>query len=318
MIELLNRYDNEVAPVHQLVCLANAASFDNTFMSVPLTTFAEGWRDPANLEEELEFVAPIVEVPRKFQWRKWDEKDDFFIDSDDARAPGGDFKKVAFSGSLVESRTINRGLTVFIDADEVDDLERAKQRYTAYLLRRGVRSDLYTAGGLLVAGATNSAKTWNTSADPDTELLDLCEACADASGVYPPRIYMGSAAWILRVKAYRGQDVAGQGLSASWTPEQVAQWLAIERLFVSKSRYQSSASAKTKVTGSYAVAFTAEAGQISDDPSNIKRFVTRCGDGTLRRVYERQVSEKLVAISVERYVRTVVTSTSGLRKYTVS
>lgn len=318
IIELLNKLDTEVSPSHEMVCLANAASFDNTHFSVPLTTYAQAWRDPSNLEDELNFVAPEVEVPRKFQWRKHDSKDDFMIDTDDTRAPGANFKRVKFSGELVDSRTINRGLTVFIDADEVDDLERAKQRYTGYLLRRGIRTDLHVAAAALVAGASNSAKTWNSSADPDTDLMDLFEASADDSGIVPNRLYMGSAAWTLRVKSYRAQDKAGQGASSTFTPEQVAQWLGIERMFVSRSRYHSTASAKSKITGSYAVAFQAEDGMLAEDPSHIKRFISRCADGSKRRVYERQVGEKLWAITVERYVRTVIVASTGLKKYTVS
>ena len=53
-------------------------------------------------------------------------------------------------------------------------------------------------------------------------------------------------------------------------------------------------------------------------PQATKRFWSPCGDGTQYRVYVRQYSEKLWAITVERYVRLVVTSTVGLKKYTIS
>jgi len=65
------------------------------------------------------------------------------------------------------------------------------------------------------------------------------------------------------------------------------------------------------------VAFHAESGQLAEDASHIKRFTTRCSDGQLQRVYVREVSEKITAITVERYVRTTVVSTLGLKKYTI-
>ncbi len=314
----MQKFDTEVAPVHDLVCLANAASFNNTFFSEELTTFAQGWRDPSDIESELEFIAPGVEVPRRFGWRKHSSKDDFLVDSDDERAPGADFKRVKQSGTQVESKTINRGLTIFIDHDEVNDVERAIQSRTTQLLRRMVRSDLVTAATLVLAGASNSGKTWGTTQDPDADLMDLVDASGDAVGFNPNRIYMGGSAWSKRVKCFRAQDNSGSHASAMMTPEQLAAWLNIEALKVSKSRYQTSASAKSKTVGAAVVAYYAEAGLSQDDPSNVKRFFSRCEDGSVRRVFRREVTGKLTAVSVERYVRTVVTSTLGLKKYTVS
>jgi len=314
----LIKFDTEVSPAHDLMCLANAASFNNTFFSQELTTFAQGWRDPTDIEAELEFVAPGVEVPRRFGWRKHDSKDDFMIDSDDERAPGADFKRVKHSGTIVESKTINRGLTIFVDHDEVDDVERAIQRRVGLIRRRMIRSDLYTAATLLIASASNSGKTWGTTQDPDADLLDLVDASGDDVGFNPNRIYAGGSAWSKRVKCFRAQENAGARASASLTPEQVAAWLNIDELRVSKVRYQSSSSAKSKVVGAAIVAFYAESGLSQDDPSNIKRFYTPCEDGSMYRVYRREVTGKLTAVSVERYVRSVATSTLGLKKYTIT
>jgi len=317
-MEVIKRYD-QITPAHEVVCLPNAASFSNTFFSQPLTSFAQGWNDPSNLEVELEFVAPSVEVPRYFQWRKHDNKSAFYTESNDERHIGGDFKKVEYKGELVTDRTINRGLQVIVDLDEVGDDTAWQERYTSWLLRRMVRNDLVTAGGLLFAGASNTAKTWDSSADPDDDLMSLVDASGDLIGFNPNRIYSGSAAWQKRVRAFRAQDNAGARASAMMTPDQVAAWLGIDQLFVSKSRYQSTATAKAKIVGSQLVAFQAESGMMAkEDASNIKRFVSRCGDGSFRRVYVREISEKLMGITVERYVKTVITATTGLKKYTVS
>jgi hypothetical protein len=317
-MQFLNKFETEVQPSHELICLPNAASFNNTFFNQPLTDYSQGWRDPANLEEEIEFVAPLVEVPRRFSWRKFGEKNDFLTESDDARAIGGDFKRVKVDSELTDSRTINRGLTIFVDLDEVGDLPGWEERYTGYLLRRSVRNDLITAIGLLSANASNTGKTWDTQADPDADLLDLIDAAGDDTGINPNRIFMGGSAWAKRVKSFRAQDNAGARASAMSKPDEVAAWLGIEQLHVSRTRYQSTASAKSKIEGALVVAFEAASGQIVDDPANIKRFASRCDDGNLRRVYRREVNEKVVAITVERYVRTQIVSTLGLKKYTIA
>jgi hypothetical protein len=317
-MQFQNKFESEIQPSHELICLPNAASFNNTYFNHPLSTFAQGWRDPSDLEAELEFVAPLVEVPRRFQWRKFDEKNDFLTESDDARAIGGDFKRVKVESELTDSHTVNRGLTMFIDLDQVSEMPDWEQRYTAYLLRRGVRNDLYTAVQLLIASATNAAKTWNAEADPDMDIMDMLDTAGDSIGFNPNRGYMGANAWAKRVKAFRAQENAGAQMSARMTPAEVADYLMLERIMVSRTRYQSAADAKAKVIGAVVLGFQAESGQIVDDPANIKRFASRCDDGNLRRVYRREVSEKLVALTVERYVRTQIVSTVGLRKLTIS
>jgi len=317
-MHIVNKFETEVQPAHELICLPNAASFNNTFFNQPLTAYSQGWRDPANLEEELEFVAPMVEVPRRFSWRKFGTIQDFLTESDDARAIGGDFKRVKVSSEITDSRTINRGLTIFVDLEEVGDMPGWEERYTGYLLRRAVRNDLVTAITLLAASAANTGKTWDTTADPDSDLLDLVDGAGDEMGMNPNRIFMGGNAWAKRVKAFRAQDKVGAGASAMMTPEQLAAWLGIEKVHVSRTRYQSTATAKSKIEGALALAFEAASGQITDDPANIKRFVSRCDDGNLMRVYRREVNEKVVAITVERYVRTQIVSTLGLKKFTIA
>ena len=312
------KFETEIQPAHELICLPNAASFNNMFFNQPLTAYSQGWRDPSDLEAELEFIAPAVDVPRRFSWRKFGEKNDFLSESDDLRAIGGDFKRVKYDSELTDSRTINRGLTIFVDLDEVADQPDWEQRYTGYLLRRSVRNDLLTAAALLAASAANTGKTWDTQADPDADLMDLVDAAGDDTGINPNRIFMGANAWMKRVKAFRAQDNVAARSSAMMTPDELASWLGIEKVHVSRTRYQSTATAKAKIEGAVVIAFEAGSGQIMEDPANIKRFVSRCADGNMRRVYRREVSEKLVAITVERYVRTQIVSTLGLKKFTIA
>ena len=55
-----------------------------------------------------------------------------------------------------------------------------------------------------------------------------------------------------------------------------------------------------------------------EDPSHLKRFVSRCEDGSLRRVFRQEVSPKVTKIIVERYNRVVATATTGLRSLTIA
>ena len=132
MDKLLREIDIS-SPSHGLVCLANTASFNNTHFSEPLTTYAQGWRDPSNLQGFLDFLFPPVQVPRRFEFRNFGESSDFLYDTDDARSPGADFKRVKYTGSIQQSKTTNRGLTVFVDEDEVRDHQLAGAIYRTSL-----------------------------------------------------------------------------------------------------------------------------------------------------------------------------------------
>ena len=298
--------------------MANAQSFDNTHFSEPLTVYAQGLRDMADLDAELDFLAPEVRVGRRFEFRKADAKADFMTDTDDVRESGSDFKVVSYSGEIVQSRTYNKGLTTSIDADDVDDLALEEQTRTALLLRRIKRNDLRRAVTGLLASATNSGKTWGSNTDPDADLMQLCDAAADASGLVPNRIYCGKSAWTKRFMALRASDKAGGFAGAGLTPEQLAALLGLERLMISRAYYQASGTAKAAVTGSYVVAFFALAGLSREDPSHAKRFVSLCADGARYRVYRQEKGPKLVQITVEHYSNIVVTGTAGLQKLTIA
>lgn len=314
-------FENEVAtPVHGLVALPNAASFNNTFFSEPLTTYAVGWRDPSNLQALLDFLFPPVQVSRRFEYRQHGANDDFLVDTDDERAAGADFKRVTYTGSIQQAKTLNRGLTMFVDMDDVAEMPNWQQVYTSRLLRRCVRNDLYAAVTALIAGADNTAKTWDANSDPDADLLSLVDTAGTAIGFNPNRLAFFGNAWGKRLTALRAKTTAGGFSSvALTTPDQVAQYVGAERGENVTARVKlASAGSKSKLGGNYVIAFYAEDGAGPEDPSHSKKFWTPCQDGTMYRVYVRQHSEKLWAITVERYTRMVVTSTTGLAKYTIS
>ena len=100
----------------------------------------------------------------------------------------------------------------------------------------------------------------------------------------------------------------------------IATNLGVDRVMVSRERYQSSASAKSELLGTNVYMFYAQDDVDTEDPSNVKRFVSTFNEeegGGLFRVYVQQLTAKLVAISVEFYEIIVVTYSGGLRKVAI-
>jgi len=56
--------------------------------------------------------------------------------------------------------------------------------------------------------------------------------------------------------------------------DQLASRLMVDKVLVSRERYQSSASAKSEIVSNLVFAFYAEDGVDTEDPSNVKRFVS--------------------------------------------
>ena len=93
------------------------------------------------------------------------------------------------------------------------------------------------------------------------------------------------------------------------------------RVRVSRERFQSTGTAKSQVFNNLVVAFYAQEGVDTEDPTSLKRFVTtfpaELGGGRVR-VYLQQISSKLAALTVEHYSNLIVTSTLGIRQLTIS
>lgn len=302
--------------IHQAV---NDSRFGETYFSEPLTTFSTGYKDPNDIKASLDFFAPTVAAPgRFFEWKKWNNAEEFYTEVDDVRAIGADFKRVEFTGVDVTGKTLNKGLTVRIDLDQA--APGWEERWTAKLIRRLYRNELRRSFLLLSGAATNTAKTWDVTAgkDPDQDVLNDLITGNDASGIYPNRVGYGHTAWAKRILAHRAQLSAGGFASAGVTQENLSGFLNVDQVYVSKERFQSSAAAKSQIVANLVVMFMASDGGDVEDPSNIKRFVSPVAGGGEMRVYQQQISAKLVDISVEYYSTIVLTSTLGIRQFTVS
>lgn len=302
------------------VCLANESRFNATFFSEPLTAYATGWRDPNNTEALLDFVASPVQVGRRFEYKKAENSEAFLLDQDDSRAIGADFKRVEYKGSSQSDKTANKGLTVRVDLDVAGEIPNWRELHTARLLQRLLRNEFRRAMDLLLAAATNTAKTWDTTAgkDPDQDILSELMSSVDAMGIRANRVLFGDVAWHKRMLAHRAQATAGGYASAGLTTEELAGFLGVEAVRVSRERYQSTASAKSKIVPDIVVVFYGLEGATQEDATHAKRFWSAVEGGGKYRVYEQQVSAKIIDLTVEHYSNVLITSSVGLRKLTIS
>src|SRR5687768_9539768 len=174
-------------------CLANESRFNSSFFSEPLTAYATGWRDPNDMEALLDFIAPPVQVGRRFEFKKADNSEAFLSEMDDTRAIGAAFKSIEYEGSSQVAKTDNKGLTIRIDLDVAGEMPNWRELYTARLLQRLLRNELRRTLDLVVVNATNTAKTWDTTVgkDPDQDIISELLASADAMGLRANRVLFG-------------------------------------------------------------------------------------------------------------------------------
>lgn len=294
-----------------VLCAANEQAFVASFMSQPITTYIQGMPDQDDVQAALDFVAPPVPTGRRFEFRKFGNTQQFLSETDDIRGAGANFKVVEFSGDLQSARTINKGLAFIGDLDVVGEIPNWEQLYSNWLRVRVLRNELrraYTA--LLALHAGTTAKWISADAtDPDTDLLALAESLGDSTGLNANAIAIGSTAWQYRVQNLRSTDKAGGFASSMWTPQQLAEWLSLtEGIRKSTERYGTGTGAKTRMLGAYAVAFHRTNSAVMEDPSSLKRFITAAG-GQFQ-VYRRELSAKLIEISVAHYSNIVSTGSA--------
>lgn len=305
-------------PAGQLV-LANEGRFESNFYSEPLTQFTVGWLEKQNVKATLDSIAPEVPVGRRFEFKKMANVEAFLSETDDVRAIGADFKRVEYTGTTVNEKTYNKGLTIRIDDDEqfgADWQERSVIRLTERLYR----NELRRAIALLSAAANNTAVTWDSTAgkDPDFDVLAKIEASGDDRGLDSNMVLFGSTSWRKRALSHRAQNTAGGFASAMMSADELAQRYGVDQVVISRERYQSSASAKTQIVANKVIIYMAYPGIGKDDPSDIKRFVSAVAGGGFLRVYVQRMNAKSTDITVEHYSNLVTPDTLGMQQLTVS
>lgn len=301
-----------------MITAINAALMTEQNFQQPLTTYATGWRD-ADLTAELALLAPSVQVSDRFEYSKATNVEEFFADTDDARAPRGEFKTVEYTETKVQAKTYNRGLQVIVEKKEL--LNGGAEKLTGKLMRRILRNKLRRAVALYLANATNVAKTWDTTAgkDPDQDIMTTLITAANKSGLRPNRVAFGDTAFSKRALAHRAQTTAGGFASASMSLEQIAAILGVDQVGISKARYSDAATTKAEVLSNIVLLFYAIEQMDTEDGSNIKDFYSPCdASGSQFAVYQWDVGAKMAGLAVEHNELMALTSTLGLYKMTIS
>lgn len=325
-----DRYSESASDYANRWIFANDATFANderfveTYFSEPLTNYAVGFRDPNNIEATCSFFAPPVPVGRRFEWKAAVNSEEFLSELvDDQRAIGSDFKSVKYTGTDVTDKTLNRGLTIIVDLDNVTGTNWQNQK-VAKLLRRLWRNRLRRALAAIGSAAVQTPYTWDLAAgvNPDQDVRNELIAAANISGIRPNRVGYGDSALNFRMGSFGAQNNPAGYIGYMADPMQsLASALMVDKCIVSKERYQSAAAAKSEIVGNSVFAFFAEDGVDTEDPSNIKCFISSFDSeqgGGLVRVYVQQLSAKLVAVTVEMYEKIVVPYSGGVRQLVIT
>lgn len=289
-----------------IICAANESRFTSGHYSEQLTGYTVGWQDPENIDAILQRLFPEIPIARRFDFKKADNAQAFLSEVDDIRASSAAFKRVEYSGTSAQGKTLNKGLTIRIDHDDEEDLEAAVQLGTSRLMQRILRNDLRRGLTALDSADTNDTATWAAASNPDKDLRDLVKASADATGVFANVVALGELVWHYRLDSYEVPGRQNGGQRASFTPQQLAQYLMVDLVEVVKARYQSTATAKAAVLAARAYAYSAYQGMGKDDPSAVKRFRSSGRGGQRFGVYRKEY-EKFTDVSVEHYSNIIVT-----------
>lgn len=300
------------------VGLANEGAFAASFLSQPLTDYATGWKsDDGKLEAALEFLAPGCRVARRFEFKKANNADEFAMiaDDGDVRALFGEYKLVKSIGDVVQSKTVLKGLTTVLERDT--EMPGDRQAKVAWLKRMLLKADLYRAWALLNTAATNTAKTWNSSANPDGDLRDAIDAFGDAVGIDANRILFGSTAWNKRVSCY--EAAAAKGITHPLTFDGLRDYLAVDGVMKSAERYTTSSGKSKIVSANIVYLFQGQANVSTEDPSTLKRFWSPKEGGSEYVTYvDETTNPELVKITVAHASQIVATCSTGVQKLTIS
>lgn len=299
------------------ITAANESKFQAATYSEALTSFTVGWQD-TSLAALLDFIAPAVPVGRRFEFKRADNAEAFYSESDDVRSIGSEFKRVRYSGESVNEKTLNKGLTMRIDHDEVYGYDW-QERYTRILLQRLLRNEIRRAVSALetVAKGAEENTIWDSSTNPDADLRAMIMASADESGVRPNRMIFGEDAWGMRLASLEDQSSSVAFRASSLTPAELAAKLMLDGCEVVSARYQQTADTKAKIASHKVFAFCAYDGIAKDEPSNLKRFYTPTEEGSAFRVYCDEHA-KYTDITVEHYSSIIAASELGVRSLNIA
>lgn len=315
-------------------CNSASGRFLETYYDEPLTNYLVGWRDPNNIEESVQMVAPAVPVNRRFSYKLAENIEEFLSEIyDDQRAIGADFKRVIYSGEEALGQTINRGLSMVVDLDDVPAADKEEgasgvppwqEQKVAKLTRRLWRNEFRRAISALNASSVVVPVIWDKTGgvNPDMDVRLGLLAATNISGLRPNRVIYGDTAFEYRLQSYGSQNNPAGYLGYNPNMESsLSAALSVDKVMVCRERYQSAAAAKSEILGANAYGYFAQDDVDTEDPTNVKRFVSTFSKeqgGGLFRVYIQQLASKLVCISVEFYSVIITAYTGGMVQFSIT
>lgn len=257
------------------IYVANDARFTQGTFNQPLTDFAVGGWSNTGMDAELNaYVGAPIRTSKRFNYKAWTNAEALLSETtDDLRAIGGDFKAVNLTSTEVNAATQNRGLVMILDKDEVQEGVITEQMAVGYLMNRIKLNQIRRASALLIAAATDQARTWLTGTrDADMDTLTEVHDYHTATGIWPNTLVYGRTAWLGRQTTMRALTSAGGFASAEWTESQIASFLGVDTVARVKAAYQSAAATKTVIGATKIIVFYRSTSAMREDPSNLKYF----------------------------------------------
>lgn len=302
------------------IYLANDSRFTASTYNQPLTNFAVGgWANTGVEDDLMDYVGTPIQVAKRFNYKVWTNAEALRSETDDdMRQIGADFKEVKIGNTEVNAQTINRGLIMALDKDELADGIITEQLAVQYLTQRLKLNQLRRASALVVAAGTNTARTWSTARDADADINTAITSYRDAAGIMPNTVLFDRAAWVLRLTAQGALTTAAGMGRAGYNPQQLGQWLGMQNVKTVNSVYQSSATAKTAIGASLVLVFNRSNSPLALDPSNVRYFYSPTTGGGPISAFRYESGSKKVIVGVEHNELISIVYSGGIQKLTIS
>lgn len=309
------------------ICLANEALIVQSSFLVEETTWARGYGTQGNdLKTLRDFMTPMRIAPsRQTRYDVFDEDEPFFTVDPTLvkRSVLGDFYEVRqLTATKTDVLILNRGLTTFIDRDQLAADPNLQQKTTKWLMDLIMRASVIEAITLLKASALQVPVTWDATpgTNPDLQVEAEAITLANVTGFRPNRGLIGDTASFKRRACFAPQLNAGALAGAlQMTDTDIAIAQKLKQVLTNADRYASSINGKTEIVGSNEFLYTANDDPGIEDPTNIVRLTCNASmGGGEYAAYATPIGLKKIAITVENYELFAVQHTTGIAQLVIT
>lgn len=317
---------NGSSPEHGTICLANDSLLRQADQIEELTSFAiayDGERG-SKLTKLRDFLCtPRPSTKRIVRLTTYDENEPWqsFAYNRLKRAIGADFQEVPQRvASKADLQLPNRGLSVVLDRDQLDENPNWQVLHTKWLMDLLMLGTVLEAVALLQASATTYATVWDAGSNPDLEIMQDVINLANTTGFYPHSIAYGDQAALKRRVAYESQLTAGAlARAGTFTEEQIATAIGIDNCLVNAERYQTqTGTTKQEIIGSNVLIFTSLPESLMDASNLVRHVAAGAAGGGDYAVYVTPLGVKKVILTVENYEYLHIQHTTGIQQIQVN